>query len=358
MFKELSRKLTSSDFISKAVVGFGLSKMARASCDGQGCVLTFHGVRDHSAPSRILDENLHITQTMFRAVCEHLAANYRVVPLAEISTACVERRPMPAGTVAITFDDGYESNYKLAYPVLKELGLPATIFATTGFLDGTHKLWFNRLELAVDMTKCGLLELEIGGKSYSFSLNGKQSRAAALESLLAAVKMQPQAVVPELLDGILAAMEVEPFGYERYPVPLLPMSWDQAREMRDSGLIDIGGHTHSHPILGRCTCEKAREEIFLSKERMIKELGAAPTQFAYTNGKLDDYNVRTKELLREAGYQAAYTMLPGFINPGDDAFALPRYGTPNSIAQAESTVSGTFETLHRIKKACLEALAI
>jgi peptidoglycan/xylan/chitin deacetylase (PgdA/CDA1 family) len=358
VFKALSRNLTSPDFVAKALVGCGLTKVARAACDGRGCVLTFHGVRDGSAPSTILDQNLHTTQAMFRAVCEHLAAHYRVVPLAQISTACVERRPLPDRSVAITFDDGYESNYKLAYPILKDLGLPATIFATTGFLDRTHKLWFNKLELAFEMTQCGPLELEIAGVSYSFGLNGKRSRVDALDTLLAVVKQQPQEEVPQLLHSILKTMGVEPFGYERYPAPLLPMSWDQAREMHSSGLIDIGGHTHSHPILGRSTCEKAREEIFFSKERMVKELGVAPTQFAYTNGKTHDYNERTKALLKEAGYQAAYTMLPGFVGPGDDAFALPRYGTPSSVTEAEATVSGAFKTLNRIKRAGLSALDI
>ena len=161
-----------------------------------------------------------------------------------------------------------------------------------------------------------------------------------------------------MLDSILTAMGVAPFGYDRYPAPLLPMSWDQAREMQASGLIDIGGHTHSHPILGRLGCERAREEIFLSKERMVKELGVAPTQFAYTNGKLHDFNERTKDLLKEAGYQGAYTMLPGFIGPGDDAFALPRYGTPSSVTEAEATVSGAFKTLNRIKMAGLKALDV
>ena len=36
---------------------------------------------------------------------------------------------------AITFDDGFENNYVNAWPVLKELNLPATIFVATKYLD-------------------------------------------------------------------------------------------------------------------------------------------------------------------------------------------------------------------------------
>lgn len=39
--------------------------------------------------------------------------------------------------VSLTFDDGREDNYSIAYPILKRYGFAATIFCTTGFIDGT-----------------------------------------------------------------------------------------------------------------------------------------------------------------------------------------------------------------------------
>jgi len=43
---------------------------------------------------------------------------------------------LPAGTVAVTFDDGYEDNLTVAAPMLAARGLPATVNLTTGFLPG------------------------------------------------------------------------------------------------------------------------------------------------------------------------------------------------------------------------------
>lgn len=40
------------------------------------------------------------------------------------------------GKVSITFDDGYENNFKYAFPLLKKYGLRATFFVVTDFING------------------------------------------------------------------------------------------------------------------------------------------------------------------------------------------------------------------------------
>ena len=53
---------------------------------------------------------------------------YNIVSLEELTDLIKNKKKIPSGTVAITFDDGYLDNYINAYPVLKKYNIPATIF--------------------------------------------------------------------------------------------------------------------------------------------------------------------------------------------------------------------------------------
>lgn len=44
--------------------------------------------------------------------------------------------------VCLTFDDGYRDNYTLAYPMLKRLGVPFTVYISTGYIDNQLPMWW------------------------------------------------------------------------------------------------------------------------------------------------------------------------------------------------------------------------
>jgi len=309
-------------------------------------VLTFHGLRAAEEPvPGMLDQDQHVPVTLFAEVCEHLARHYHVIHARELAEAQMHGAPFPARSVAITFDDGYESNYALAFPVLKRLGLPATIFLTTGYLDRTHLPWFVRLEVALAKTQVPSLSIE----TFQASLHDTAARLNAYQTLCGMIKQRPQHEAQVLLESIEAALQVQPQPGDPLPSPLRPMTWDMAREMQASGLTELGGHTHTHPILGRCTREVAAVEIQTCHQRMSQELERSPTLFAYPNGMPNDFDQTTQTTLREAGFSASFTMLPGFVRPHHQLLALPRYGNPNERWEVEAMASGVMERLRQIR---------
>ena len=313
----------------------------------EACVLTFHGLRaDESLVPEMLDKEQHIPASVFEEVCEHLAKHYQVVHAREVAAAQAGGPKLPSRAVAITFDDGYESNYALAFPVLKRLGLPATIFLTTGYLDRSVLPWFVRLEMALSRTSQSILQVE----DFTAPLNTASERREAYLALCGRLKSRTQAEADDLLVAIEDALQVHLQPGDNLPAPLRPMTWDMAREMHTSGLITLGGHTHTHPILGRCTPERSEHEIRTCHARIREEIGTSPSLFAYPNGGPGDFDQDTQAMLASTGFSGSFTMHAGFIHPHHEVLALPRYGNPSEPWEVEAMASGLMERLRQFRR--------
>ena len=58
------------------------------------------------------------------------------------SFVSIDRLPCKGRWVCVTFDDGYRDNYTVAYPLLKKLGVPFTVYVTTGIIDDQQEMWW------------------------------------------------------------------------------------------------------------------------------------------------------------------------------------------------------------------------
>lgn len=102
----------------------------RSSFDLSMTIVAFHRVNDEQSE----DDGLTCSSARFEEFCRFFSTHFRVVPLSQQIAACHRNEPM-GGTLSITFDDGYRDNAEVAAPILKRLGLPATFFITTGFIE-------------------------------------------------------------------------------------------------------------------------------------------------------------------------------------------------------------------------------
>src|SRR4051812_9280091 len=72
---------------------------------------------------------------VFRRAMAYLRRDFEVVPLGSLLESFQCASPALEGKVALTFDDGIRNNVHVAYPILKELGLPATFFVCPVLID-------------------------------------------------------------------------------------------------------------------------------------------------------------------------------------------------------------------------------
>ncbi len=341
-----------------ALVGSGLASYSRTRRSSEATILTFHGLYKNISDRDVLDWSLHLQVEAFRNICAMLAKEYRVISLADLVEARSRGSGLPDNSVVITFDDGYESNYELAFPILREFGLHATIFVTTGFLDGVEMFWFQRADLALGRSQKELLDWKINGKKLRLYLGTYELRQQSLMKLLPELKELPDTDLLSEMDRLEEALEVSSPAFEDLPQAMRPMTWEMASEMSLSGHVDIGGHSHTHPILARCDVRTMRAEIATCRDRIHAEIGELPFAFAYPNGGTDDFTRETLMLVREAGFKAACTTISGRVHDAVSMHQLPRYGSPESVWEAKATVSGAFETLKDWRQNCQKAMSM
>ncbi|UXH80662.1 polysaccharide deacetylase family protein [Roseateles amylovorans] len=105
-----------------------------------------------------------VSPANFTAQMEWLARNnYRVLRLGQLSGYLEGREPLPPRSVVVTFDDGYESVYRYAFPVLRKLGLPATMFVYTDFIGAGDALSWSQLQ---EMASSGVMDIQSHSKSH------------------------------------------------------------------------------------------------------------------------------------------------------------------------------------------------
>jgi hypothetical protein len=95
--------------------------------------------------------------------------------------------------------------------------------------------------------------------------------------------------------------------------------------LAEGGLVHMGAHTMTHPVLSRLSPAKQRAEIKQSKAHLEEILGRPVTSFAYPHGLKADYTEETIAIVRETRFECACAAFPGIVRPGMDVHQLPRF---------------------------------
>ena len=273
-------------------------------------VLCYHRVNDDAHPFFP-----GTPVALFREQMETLRRYFAVLPLAELAERA-RLRDLPRNGVAVTFDDGYRDNYTNAFPVLRDLGLPATIFLTTEAVDGNALLWHDRVFDAFHRTPKD--EARFGSEILPL---GAADRGASLATVLARLRRSSPQDRDRRIESLLEALGIDngaSGGWEK-------LSWQEVREMASCG-ISFGAHTLDHPILTFVGEEEARRQIRESKRRIETELGSPITMFAYPNGGASDFDRSTRRIVEEEGLSLAVTTVSGANDESTDAYSLRRTG--------------------------------
>lgn len=271
---------------SRALWRSGATRLlARREWEGV-LTLTYHRVMPEPGPRHFAGV-WSATPEQFAAHLDQIQATCDVV-----GTAAVTRlRDVRGRHVAITFDDGYRDVYDHAFPALLARRLPATLFLTTGVLDGTLVPWWDQI---------AWLHHGVVGPA--------RDRIGGLDEVIERYRRSTPARAAVVLDELARASVRSPLTVEQIRGDWI--SWDMARELSAGG-VAIEAHTVSHPLMSRLAAAEQLGEIAGSAERIAEEVGRRPRAFAYPVGQTDSFDERSKQAARRAGIREAYSLYGG-----------------------------------------------
>ena len=278
-------------------------------------VLMYHRVADLSFdPWR-----LGVSPVRFEEQMRLVQRYFHVITLADLAD-CLDRGTVPRRAVVVTFDDGYRDVLVAGKPVLEKYGIPATVFVASGYVGSGRNFWWDALEricFADQRPHDGALELD--------QLKADWSTASDQLYLALWPQLHPLAEDPRrrLLERLAELAGVDPDGDPQ------TMTDDELLRLAAGDLVDIGGHTVTHPNLAWLSAEAQLGEMRDSRTQLEARIGKPVSSFCFPHG---EYTQESLGLVREAGYAQTCVSVRSVVRPGADRFEIPRWRADNSYA--------------------------
>jgi peptidoglycan/xylan/chitin deacetylase (PgdA/CDA1 family) len=321
-----------------------VARRLRARFSSKVLILLYHRVR----PVPCCDPYaLGVTPEHFAEHLEILRQHARPMRLQQLMRALQEGN-LPRRAVVVTFDDGYADNLYNARPILERQDFPATVFVTTGYVDQAREFWWDQLErlLLHPGTVPETLELDIDGTLYQWDLGkaatyeesdyrrycdwhyGRDTEPSLRHQLFRSLYYQLAPLPDTKRRDVLEALQLWAQGDSQGRPTHRVLSPDEVVRLAEGGLIEVGAHTVTHPVLASLPIASQRNEIQGSKAQLERILGKTVASFAYPYGSRAraDYTEETVAVVRQAGFTGACSTLAQPVHRDTDGFQLPRAG--------------------------------
>jgi peptidoglycan/xylan/chitin deacetylase (PgdA/CDA1 family) len=240
------------------------------------------------------DPGLHLPLSEFRWQMGWLGAHYQVVTLEALAGRIRNGRSVK-GMAAVTFDDAYHGAVAHAWPLLRQLKMPATLFVPTRLIDGGRAFWWDHPLVATAMSE----------HYREVWLGELQGDATLIGSVLAET------------DPVLV------------PRAQRPADWAMIAQAASEGL-DLGMHSATHRNLVTLDNDQLAHDLAEGRRTLATRCGVDARLFAYPYGHHD---ARVRAAVGLCGTAAAVTLDFGLNDASSDLLALHRVNIPASISR-------------------------
>jgi peptidoglycan/xylan/chitin deacetylase (PgdA/CDA1 family) len=302
--------------------------------------LLYHRVADLALDPQLLC----VSQRNFAEHLQVIREHGRAIQIKALGQA-LQRVNRGQCTVVLSFDDGYADNLYNAKPLLEQYDVPATVFVTTGYLGSRREFWYDDLEriLLNNRPLPDMLRLKVREHWHEWQLSLFTDGSQNTDSIYNGWNISwPDDPTPwhRLYRSLFHMLHPLP-DEERQNVLEHLASWagidtsqrpthrtlsaEELMRLADGGLVEIGAHSVSHPVLSSLPVSAQLREILKSKARLEELLGYRIASFAYPFGGHRHYTEQTVTVVREAGFDWACSNFEGIVRSGTDPWQLPRF---------------------------------
>ncbi|MCI0558650.1 MAG: polysaccharide deacetylase family protein [Nitrososphaera sp.] len=331
--------------LGAAMVLLPIARIFEALSAAKARILVYHGIT--KTPPSVFNWQ-HIPEWVFRRQMEYLKEHFEIVPLPAMLEEVISRGREHKKWLALSFDDGYENNYSVAYPILKEMSIPATFFISTSFVgERSESLWFDHIYNALVDYSAESADLSAWGFEV-IDTSTPEAKAEMVAVICDKLKFMHPNTRETLLAGILSALGVKTLVSNVFP----GMTWEQVRMLAADPLMTIGGHGHTHSILTNLSPDEQWAEIKLNRDLLARHTNSDLAIFAYPNGNWDPEVVKT---VQRAGYRFAVSTHESFVT--SEPYNVPRLTVrnPSTFTTFQALVSGMIPIGQGILKSSSEA---
>ena len=314
---------------------FHASSVYRWRHRGKVIVLMYHRVLTHEEVShQSVQPGMYVLDNVFAQQMSFLKKNFTILSLQQLldlwqGGAWNERTRY----CVVTFDDGWLDNYRHAYPVLKELGIPATIFLPTDYVGSDQWFWPDQLAFlftvlvarevkAKDLDKIKEVFSGFLSEDVHPLVEALERRADVTDQVIERCKSLPIERIRAFIAALAARLGVS------LPGERVIVNWDEVREMSRGGL-SFGSHSCSHRILTTISPDEVSAELTRSRQVLLEQDVNYVPVFCYPNGNSDSH---IQQQVKACGYEAACSVRMGVeVHVPENTYAIRRVGIHNDV---------------------------
>ncbi len=280
-------------------------------------IIAYHGV--------IEKENLkyngrHFSKYIFEKQLNYYKKHFSVIPLSEIFDMYRQNIIPPKPTIAITFDDGFENNYSVAFPILRKYNLPATFFVSAVCVENNNAvLWAE----TIDILKQDVGKIDINGitfvKDGRYNFSNIEKKITISDYIKKLNAHDRDIIIDDINSKYCINKKLEKIDPQLWKL----MNIKQIQEIAQSNLFEIASHGYLHYNLANLTKEEAYNDLKKSKEILETVIDRKLLSVAFPDSS---YNKTVKDTAILLGFKNMCAVTYQNNSDKNDKSILPRYG--------------------------------